>query len=371
MGTREIRESRLDGGRRGRPEETATRVELEKISSCFAEGDRSSAAARTASEDHVLRVKRFEAEYGEDWDGTMIEYDSDFVNLPLYVANAVYSDDFRTVLQWLNKGNLKERVNAKFDVAGNAGLLHFAVLKNQLDLMSYLLLNGADVNILDSAGCSVLTSSCVEEENPSKSVRLLLSWGAELFEKGEQVTNERKLLYGHKMSAKGNVEVANLVSSELGGRRCEIVSAPNTRDDLVGKTCVVEEYVEISGQYRVRMEFTNEELLLGIGNLKRRDRTPQDPGYYVECKNNRLTRREFKSNEECRAFIASLRADVKELTEVDPNADAKAEQAAADLLAELGLEDLEGPCSSASKKNQPASSGGKKKKRGGKKKGRK
>ncbi|EJK55751.1 hypothetical protein THAOC_24480, partial [Thalassiosira oceanica] len=78
----------------------------------------------------------------------------------------------------------------------------------------------------------------------------------------------------------------------------------------------------------------------------------------------------FKSNKECRAFIVSMREDVEESSEVDPDADAKAEQAAADLLAELGLEDLEGPSSSASKKNNQSASG-KKKKRVGKKKGRK
>ncbi|EJK57254.1 hypothetical protein THAOC_22725, partial [Thalassiosira oceanica] len=33
-------------------------------------------------EKFTLEVKQFEAEYGEDWDGTMIEYDSDFVDLP-------------------------------------------------------------------------------------------------------------------------------------------------------------------------------------------------------------------------------------------------------------------------------------------------
>ncbi|EJK54132.1 hypothetical protein THAOC_26305 [Thalassiosira oceanica] len=321
-------------------------------------------------ERHAREVKHFEEEYGEDWDGTMIEYDSDFVDLPEYVVAAFGKGNLRAVLQWLSKGNLKEKVNAKWKDGGNAGLLFLAVMKKQLDMMSHLLLNGADVNILNVGDASVLSSSCLSKDISLKAVRLLLSWGAELFEKGEQVTNERKLLYGHKMSAKGNVEVANLVSSELGGRRCEIVSAPNTQDDLVGKTCVAEEYVEISDQYRVTMEFTNEVLLLDANRLKRRDRTPQDPGYYVECKNNRLTRCDFKSNEECRAFIASLGAGVGELSKVDPDAEAKAEQAAADLLAELGLEDLEGPSSSASKKNQPAALG-KKKKRGGKKKGRK
>ena len=33
------------------------------------------------------RVKQFEAKYGDDWDDTMIEYDSDFVRLPLNVYN--------------------------------------------------------------------------------------------------------------------------------------------------------------------------------------------------------------------------------------------------------------------------------------------
>ncbi|EJK74748.1 hypothetical protein THAOC_03557 [Thalassiosira oceanica] len=294
-------------------------------------------------EQHARWVKQFEEQYGEDWDSTTIEYDNDYLNLP-----------------W---------VNAKWEEGGNTGLLVFAARMKQHELMSYLLLNGADVNILNYEGVSVLTSSCLDEDIPSKGVRLLLSWGAEHIESGKQMTKERKLAFRREIAAKGNaeianlistelggrrcdivsahVEIANLISSELGGRRCEIVSAPNTRDDLVGKTCVAGEYVEESDQYRVMMEFTNEVLLLDVVNLKRRDRTPQDPGYYVECKNNRLVRRDFKSNEECRAFIASLRADDDELIEIDPEAEAKAEHAAADLLAELGLEDLEGPSSKA------------------------
>ncbi|EJK52964.1 hypothetical protein THAOC_27686 [Thalassiosira oceanica] len=235
--------------------------------------------------------------------------------------------------------------------------------------MSYLLLNGADVNILSVGGDSVLTSTCFDQANHLEAIRLLLSWGAEHIIKGELITKERKLALRQEMSSNGHVEIANIISSELGGRRCEIVSAPKTRDDLVGKTCVAEEYVEISDHYRVTMEFTNEVLRLGANKLKRRDRTPQDPGYYVECKNNRLIRRDFKSNEECRTFVASLGSDEEESSEVDPGAEAKAEQAAADLLSELGLGDLEGPSSSSALKmeKEPAASG-KKKKRGGKKK---
>ncbi|EJK66249.1 hypothetical protein THAOC_12844 [Thalassiosira oceanica] len=304
----------------------------------------------------------------EDWDGTMIEYDTDFVDLPEYVVAAFRNGNLRAVLQWLSKGNLKEKVNAKWEDGGNPGLLFYAVMKKQLDMMSHLLLNGADVNILNVGDASVLTSSCYLADNPLKAVRLLLSWGAELIVNGEPATKELKLDFRHRIVTKGHVEISNLISSELGGRRCEIVSAPKTRDDLVGKTCVAEEYVEISDQYRVTMEFTNEVLLLDANKLKRRDRTPQDPGYYVECKNNRLTRRDFKSNEDCQAFIASLGSDVMKSSDVNPDAEAKAEQAAADLLSELGLGDLEGPSSSALKMEKEPAASGKKKKRGGKKK---
>jgi len=230
-----------------------------------------------------------------------------------------------------------------------------------------LLLNGADVNIINSAGLSVLSTLIYDSRSHLTTIRLLLSWGAELFHEGKQISSQEFKQLVDSIVLEGNAAVANLISSDLGGRRCKIVSAPNTRDDLVGKMCVVGRHI---GQYEVTVEFTNESLLLGADNLERCDRTPHDPGYFVECKNNRLIRRDFKSNEECRAFIASLGKD-EGLLEVDPDAEAKAEQAAADLLAELGLEDLEGPSSSASKRGKQPVAAGKTNKRGGKKKGRK
>ncbi|EJK61958.1 hypothetical protein THAOC_17461, partial [Thalassiosira oceanica] len=229
---------------------------------------------------------------------------------------------------------------------------------------------GEILGILDPSGASLLDQSKLLS---FEAVQLLLSWGAEHFQYGKQITSqEKKLDWLGVHSTIENVAIANLISSELGGRSCEIVSAPNTRDDLVGKTCVVNEYIKETDRYKVTMEFANEVLLLGSDNLKRRDRTPQDPGYYVESKNNRLIRRDFKSNEECQAFIACLSVEKEERLENNPDAEAKAEQAASDLLAELGLEDLEGPSSNALKKKEKQSAAtGKKKKRGGKKKGRK
>ena len=137
-------------------------------------------------------VKKFEAAYGEDWDGTMIEYDNDFVGLPHYVGKAANNGNIRTVLQWLGKGNINEKLNAKSDVGWDTGLLHLAAASNQHDLMGYLLLKGADTNILNSKGMSVLTVICRDKRN-LKFVELLLSWGAEHYREGKQVTKEMKL----------------------------------------------------------------------------------------------------------------------------------------------------------------------------------
>ena len=318
------------------------------------------------------KVEQFEAEYGEDWEGSMIEYRKDFINLPAHVGGAVVANDVRVVLQWLNRGNMKERVNAKCEGGGNMGLLQLAGAARRHDLMSYLLLNGADVNILDSSGVSGLsaacTAICLEKRDYSKEIRMLLTWGAELYLDGKHITSrELKQALCDVLAQNGHAAIAQLISAELGGRRCEIVGAPDARGDLVGKTCVAEEYIAKSDRYRVTMEFTEESLLLGADDLRRRDRTPRDPGYYVERANGRLIRRDFKSNADCRAFIACLGACESEPAEACPDAAARAEQAAADLLAELDLEDSTG--SKAPEKEKPTSI--KKKKRRGKKKGRK
>ena len=82
---------------------------------------------------------------------------------------------------------------------------------------------------------------------------------------------------------------------------------------------------------------SKEVLIIGPKNLKRRDRTPQDCGYYIEIKNGRTIRHDFDSNEECQVFVAALdRGETQPV--VTEEAEARAEQAAAELLAELGLD---------------------------------
>ena len=254
-------------------------------------------------------VKGFEAEFGEDWEEIAIEYDDDGVILPLYVLDALKVRNFRTVLQWLGRGNIKERVNAKCESVGNMGLLVSAAMREEYDLMIFLLLNGADVNIMNAIGCSVLPSIYIERRDHSTAIEILLSWGAEFYFRGRRMNSQQLKRLVDKNIMNANATVENILSSELGGRRCKIVSTPIARDDLVGKTCVVGMHIKQSGQYKVTVEFTNESLVLGADNLERCDRTPRDPGYFVECKNDKLIRRDFESNKECQAFIASLGAD--------------------------------------------------------------
>ena len=78
---------------------------------------------------------------------------------------------------------------------------------------------------------------------------------------------------------------------------------------------------------------------VGPGNLKRRDRTPDDCGYYISYnKNGRTTRHDFPSKEECQAFVSSLTEGDKMEGGGDIEAEARAEQAAASLLADLEID---------------------------------
>ena len=104
-----------------------------------------------------------------------------------------------------------------------------------------------------------------------------------------------------------------------------------------------------------------EVLLIGSDNLKRRDRTPQDSGYYIEFKNGRRIRHDFDSSADCQAFVAALNRD--ETQPVTEESEARAEQAAAELLAELGLDDSPNESSGWGRiKKSKKKKGGKKKK---------
>ena len=242
-----------------------------------------------------------------------------------------------------------------------------AALAYHLELTTLLLQLGADVDTRDCQGITAIASVLIGQAPAAtgvavnKMAKLLLSWGANFFpDHGNSregcISRARK--YGEQ-------KLLHLIESELGGRRCEIVNLITSRPELNGKTCVADEYLPDSKQYKVTLETKDKEVIvLGPDNLKRRDRTPQDCGYYIDFKNGRTIRRDFDSNEDCQAFVAAMNNNGETQPVVTEALEARAEQAAAELLAELGLDDsaIE-PSSGKAKKSTKKKKGAKRKKK--------
>ncbi|EJK58899.1 hypothetical protein THAOC_20942 [Thalassiosira oceanica] len=313
-------------------------------------------------------LKEAEEQVGADWDGvTVLEEENDKPPMPDYIRRAIKKGDIGSVLRWINANRTEDRANAissAVELCGDSPLLAAAVFNN-LALMSLLLQLGADVNSRDSAGFTAISMTFSSSKigsgfvSVSEGIRLLLSWGASFFP-GDGHSRESHISSATK---RGAHDIANLLASELGGRRCEIVSL-TSQPELNGKTCVADEYLPDSNQYKVTLETKSKDVLvLCPDNLKRRDRTPQDCGYYIEFRNGRTIRHDFDSSEECQAFVATLNRDEAQPA-VTEEAEARAERAAAELLAELGLDDS--PNNAAAGECQVKKS--KKKKRGKKKK---
>ncbi|EJK67216.1 hypothetical protein THAOC_11783 [Thalassiosira oceanica] len=299
----------------------------------------------TSSKDYQVichLLKNAKAEVGADWDGVTVLEDNNVkqtVVMPDYITMAIGKGDIKSVLRWINANQAQDRANAITSAKMTSmPVLCVAAKLDQLALMTILLQLGADVDSRDCAGYTAIQAYCTRLERAkggvSDRIRLLLSWGASFFP-GDAYSRKFCICVARKC---GRPEIANLLESELGGRRCEIFNL-SSQPDLNGKTCIADKYLPDSNQYKVTLETKSKEVLvLSPGNLKRRDRTPQDCGYYIEFKNGRTIRHDFDSSEDCRAFVTALN-DGKTEPAVAKEAEARAERAAADLLAELGLND--------------------------------
>ena len=255
---------------------------------------------------------------GEDWDGVTVLDDGEEepVDLPVPIGKCIEKNNIPKMLEWFgdpDSPEFKRKLNAQVSICGNMTLLQICGEENNTDIASILLQMGADVDIKDSQAATYLVRTVAHGMGDFETCgKLALEWGA--------------ATTGHPLDVitiladtgtESGVFQSTLMRSEFGGRRCEVIG--HYRSDLNGSTCVADAYLSETDFYECKMEHTGEELAIGHKNLKRRDRTPQDPGYYIEFKDGKLTRREFKSNEECQAFVAS----------VDPNWVVKAGKAAA------------------------------------------
>ena len=296
------------------------------------------ATGDTFSENYVFvksSLEKLEREIGDATE--MIDYSGDDrVALPMDICKAASTNHIQKVLNWLGPPPVdKQRVNAKNPEVLDATLVHCAAVHGQnSDSLSILLQLGADVDPVDAAGATPLRE-CGRKPEPIAVARLLLEWGAEISNCSIVVSKDKFIEYA---TDHGNSELANLLESEFGGRRCEIINLSN-HPALIGKTCVVEKYLPEKGRYKVVFEMSKEVGLVGPDNLKRCDRTPDDCGYYITYENGRSSRHDFALREECQAFVASLtQGDKSGDGDGDAEAVARADEAAESLLAELSIE---------------------------------
>ena len=187
----------------------------------------------------------------------------------------------------------------------NSTLVHLACYMANSDLISILLQHGADVDALNANGFTPLVLATKAGLEPAK---ILLEWGAGKFLPGFDLHVQEEAKLSNRdafIHVCDNTKLANLISSEFGGRRCEVINLPN-HPQLNGKTCVVEKYIPKKDKYKIIFEGLGNAALVGPNNLKRRDRTPLDCGYYITFENGRMSRREFATKEECQEYVSSL-----------------------------------------------------------------
>ena len=263
----------------------------------------------------IENIEDLEAEIG-DYEGEGLDYDGS-IDLPKEIVKALKKNNNKKVVKWLGSPVDKKRLNARDPGHLNSTLVHLSIGADNSDLLSILLQYGADVNASDAKGFSPLM---LATNDGFEQAKILLEWGADislprnishLQDKSE---SSKDAFIRMANDAFGKNKAVILISSEFGGRRCEVINLPN-HPQLNGKTCVVEKYIAKKERYKVIFEGSGNAALVGPNNLKRRDRTPLDCGYYITFKNGRMSRREFTTKEECQDYVSSLGGDVKESTE--------------------------------------------------------
>ena len=320
-------------------------------------------------------LQKIEAQIGKDWDGVSVleeESTEQEVEMPGYIA---MKRDLKAFMRWFHAANPArlDRANAKLpSQMRSMPLLSFAIMMpSNIDLLKFLLVRGADVNKKSDTGGRPLSAVCemgasidssLDHNQAIEAAKLFLSWGAEFDVDPNSMGSKQCCLL--RAQAQSNTELISILQSKLCGRRCELVDL-YSRSEFNGRLCIVDQYLKASNQYLVTIVGRRkEEIAVSPNNLKRRDRTTEDCDYYIEFKNGRFIRNDFDTKEDYQTFLSTLNREAQPQPAVDPDAEAKAEQAAADLLAELGIED-----DVTEKKKKTQSNSGKKSKN--KKKGKK
>ncbi|KAL3906463.1 MAG: hypothetical protein SGILL_009261, partial [Bacillariaceae sp.] len=219
-------------------------------------------------------LEKMEEQFGDfDLDDALEDPDEVKVeDLPWDITKAAATNEVGIVLDWLGPPPIApERINAKNPEKIDRTILAEAVYEDHVGLMNIVLQFGANVDPLNALGTTPLKQATLM--GLDKSTRILLEWGANK----ELGTDISAAQYAKEA---GNLTLSKLLESPLGGRRCEIFGLQG-RKDLNGRACVTTKYVPKNDRYEVKVEHTDEEVAIRSKNLKRRDRTPTDCGYYT------------------------------------------------------------------------------------------
>ena len=246
-------------------------------------------------------ISSFEAQYG-DIDVILKEQlansnANDNIVLPGEIFMAAMENDMKTVEQWLGveiyngiyDNKFFGKLNAKAPDFTGGCLLHGACFGGHKEALERLLQLGANVNQADSVGAPPLFHACLnssdanhnknglEQNKPLQMAKTLLEWGAVI------APNLRDFLTNNKNANDAHQELAWLVRTPMGGRRCEVVGLKG-RADLNGKYGVVGRYFSKEDRYAVTVtleEGKTEICKIRSVNIRRKDRTPKD---YMDLK---------------------------------------------------------------------------------------
>ena len=295
---------------------------------------------------HKAMYEKLKAKIGEYNENEVIGDEGQFsVELTDDMVAFLNYNDIRSIVNWVGIPADKKQLEAGYPILDQSTLLHMAAMTGKLELMSVLLQFGANPNAIDAKGCTIFDAATLKlprdnqlfPSNTLETCKLILEWGGEVpdDQKWKLVILLRQYEDDFEGYHEGYDELADLLSTELGGRRCEIIGLQN-RADLNGQTCLVDKYS--NGRYKVVLESTEEEFAVKSKNLLRRDRTPTDCGYYIELKQgdsirpgyafkeastvyatkciigtkmecDKIVKYTFASKEECQSFVNEVNTD--------------------------------------------------------------
>ena len=259
------------------------------------------------------RYERLKANIGEyDEKDVIGRYGS--IQLTENLAAFVKGNDIHSIMNWIGVPADKERLEAGYPLLSYKTMLHLAAMEGSLEAITVILQAGADINSTDANGTTPFCSAIVDYKNKQGSstletCKLLMEWGAIVPEKQKTIA---LLRYYRNDEYEGYHELASILSNDLGGRRCEINGMKN-RTDLNTKTCIVGEYIQHSGRYSATIESTGAKVAVKPENLTRRDRTPEDCGYFIEVKCGDSFRPGYSSKEKhfCYMIMSLVGTEIK------------------------------------------------------------